>query len=204
MANKLLNISIWALVWAVTACGPSSFDTVEDMWVHLRDSENGYQMDRTVNGVEYSLTYKPTDLLVAQELGQDHSKDKVAELREKYGRYLYFNLSMGTNGHELLNQKAGDRAGFGAMVNQLAFGMDQKLNLITQELDTVPLLDYIYPRMYGMGRSTDMLLVFERDPHYLEQEGYLKLTIGDLGLGTGEVALKIDSEKIKDEPKLKF
>ena len=89
------------------------------------------------------------------------------------------------------------------MVNQLAFGMDQKVHLFTQSKDTLEMADFIYPRMYGMSRATTIMFVFPRETEPLN-EAYLNFTIEDLGLYTGEVKFKIDTKKIKNEPKLKF
>jgi hypothetical protein len=89
------------------------------------------------------------------------------------------------------------------MVNQLAFGMREKVHLFTQKKDTLELLDYNYPRMYGMSQSTTMLFVYPRMDKYLKEET-LNFTIQDLGTYTGEVKFKIETDKIRNEPRLKF
>ncbi|UOY08633.1 hypothetical protein L0P88_08780 [Muricauda sp. SCSIO 64092] len=203
MKNCNCKYLVLMLLGILASCHQKQFDSEKEFWAYVKNPENGYYHEKTMGHVTYALTYRPTDILVKQALGDQYTKRTIDSLRKKYGDYFYFNLSMSAHGQELLNTQVGDRNAFGAMVNQLAFGMGQKLNLITQAQDTIPLLDYIYPRMYGMGRSTDMLLVYKFDQEYMSQE-YLRLTIEDLGFGTGEVALKIDTEKIKNEPKLKF
>ncbi len=184
------------------SCGTKSFDSKDELWTYLMHDDHGYHQEKDVNGIHYAITYKPTDLLVAQELNEEYSIEDIIRLREKYGKYLYFNLSISSNGKELLSQSA-NREEFGAMVNQLAFGMEQKLNLITEKQDTIPLQDYAYPRLYGLGKSTDMLLVYERTSKIITQN-FIRLTIQDLGFGTGEVAFKIPTEYIKEQPQLKF
>ena len=47
------------------------------------------------------------------------------------------------------------------MVNQLAFGMREKVHVYTQKKDTLEMLDYNYPRMYGMSPTTDILLIYK-------------------------------------------
>ena len=185
------------------SCGSKTFDSKEQLLQYMMDEDNGYHYKKSINGIDYTLTYRPTDLLVQQELGSEYTEEQVAELRKKYGKYLYFNLSMSVNGQELLNQKAGDRAQFGAMVNQLAFGMEDKVNLITSKRDTLSLLDYAYPRMYGMGTSTDILLVYDRNEKLWNKEN-LRFTVADMGFGTGEVAFNLGSKQLMDQPKLKF
>jgi len=87
------------------------------------------------------------------------------------------------------------------MVNQLAFGMGEKAHLYNQQKDTIELADFIYPRMYGMSQSTDILFVFPREKQYLKKE-YLNFTIEDLGMYTGEVKFKVAIDKITNEPKI--
>lgn len=204
MVNKTIRFltSIF-LTLIFFSCGSKSFDSKEELVAHLQDVENGYRFKKSINGVDFSLTYRPTDLMVSQFIENKYSQAEVDKLRRQYENYLYFNLSMSANGKDLLNQKAQNRAEYGAKVNQLSFGMAEKVVLVNQNRDTLPLLDYVYPRTYGMGASTDMLLVYENKSNTLKQN-YLILSIGDLGLGTGEVSFKIDTKKIRQQPRLKF
>jgi hypothetical protein len=110
---------------------------------------------------------------------------------------------MSRKGQELLNSATGSRNEFGAMVNQLAFDMDQKVHVYTSKKDTLELLDYIYPRTYGMTPYTTMMFVYPRDKKYLQEE-YLNFSIQDLGFFTGEVKFKIPTKKLKNEPHLKL
>ncbi len=190
-------------VYLLVSCAQKSFETQEALWSYLKDEDNGYLQQKNINGYDFSLLYKPTDLLVAQELGANRSQEKIAALREKYKKQLYFILSMSRNGKELLSTTPKNRQEFGAMVNQLAFGMRDKVHLFTQKKDTLAMLDYNYPRMYGMSQATTILFVFPRKDKYLSEET-LNFTIQDLGNYTGEVKFKIQIDKIKKEPELKF
>ena len=196
------EISLLLLVLLIS-CSNKTFNTEEELWTYLRDESNGFVQQKTVNGYNFSLVYKPTDLLVHQELGDNAEIDEIEKLRGKYGQYLYFNLSMSKDDKELLSVAPKTRNEFGTMVNQLAFGIGNKVHLFTQEKDTIELADFVYPRMYGMSRSTDILLVYPREERKLIG-GDLSFTIEDLGLYTGEVKLKIPIKNINSEPKLKF
>ncbi|WP_420553529.1 hypothetical protein [Tenacibaculum aiptasiae] len=187
----------------LSSCRTKSFDTKDEMWSYLQDIDHGYLQEKNVNNYDFSLLYKPTDLLVLQELGDVKDKEKIKKLRDKYSQYLYFTLSMSRNNKELLSTTPRNREEFGRMVNELAFGMDKKVHVFTPKKDTLGLLDYVYPRMYGMSRATIMLFVYPRDKKYLKEE-YLNLTIGDLGTYTGEVKFKIPTKLIKKEPTLNF
>ncbi len=191
------------LLMVLFSCDSKSFETKEKLWAYLQNTENGYHFLKSVNGIKYALTYKPTDLLVVQELGNKESSASVDSLRKEYEQYLYFNLSLSANGQELLNTKAGNRAEFSAMVNQFVFGMGEKAYLISKKQDTLHSLDYIYPRMYGMGNSTDILLVYEKKAKFLEHD-YMRFIVEDIGFGTGQISFKLNTEKFKNQPGLAF
>lgn len=189
----------------LTSCSNKTFDSTEKLLDYIKQESNGYIQYKNVNGVDFTLLYKPTDLLVQQELGDDEKFDskRIKELRNKYSNYMYFNLSMSMNNKELLSVAPKNRNEFGAMVNQLAFGMREKVFVYTQQKDTLEMIDYVYPRMYGMSKSTSMLFVYPREEKDLK-EAYLNFTVDDLGLYTGEVKFKIPTNKINNEPSLSF
>ena len=195
--------SLLFFLFILTSCGNKTFETPEKLAKYINDEENQYKYSKTISGVEYVLTYRPTDLIVQQELVNKKDIKQIELARKKYSKYMYFNLSMSMNDKELLSNVAGDKAKFGQMVNDLAFGMEEKVNLYTPQKDTLTMTDFIYPRMYGMTKSTSIMIVYPRDKKYLDNE-YLNFTIQDLGLYTGEVKFKINTKAILSEPELKF
>jgi hypothetical protein len=194
--------SIFLILLLLSACA-KTFDSPKEMMAYITVEENGYCYKKSVVGVDYTLQYRPTDLLVNQEVGVVFDKKKIKELRAKYNKYLYFNLSMSRNKQELLNGMVRDKAKFGQMVNDLAFNMDQKVHVYTPEKDTLPMADFIYSRMFGMTNNTSIMIVYPRDAKALNQE-YLSFSIEDLGLFTGEVRFKLNTKAIKNEPQLQF
>lgn len=194
---------IFTIAFITASCTQTTFDTTEELWEYIKEPKNNYIHTKTINGVEFSLLYKPTDLLVEQELSDQTGQSAIDSLRNKYSGYMYFTLSMSKNNQELLSNVAGNKQQFGAMVNELAFGMEQKVHLYTPQKDTIAMTDYIYPRMYGMSGSTTMLLVYPRDETVTKEE-FLTVTIEDLGFYTGEVKFKVPTSVIKEEPMLKF
>ena len=191
------------LLIILVSCNKKTFDNEAALLEYIKDNANGYTQHKTINGVDYTLMYRPTDMLVKQELGDSIHAGQVKKLRGKYGKYMYFNLSMSQNNQELLSTAPKNRNEFGAMVNQLAFGMGERVHVYTPAKDTLELADFIYPRLYGMGRATTIMFVYPRDENALKNE-YLNFTIEDLGLYTGEVKFKIPTDKLNNEPKLNF
>ncbi|WP_420603223.1 hypothetical protein [Flagellimonas sp.] len=184
-------------------CGQNTFDSEKELLAYIKNTDNGYRYEKVIGNVVYTLTYRPTDIIVKQELDNNHSSTNVEDLRKKYGDYLYFNLGMKANNQELLSSRMGGRAAFGAMVNQLVFGMGEKVHLISQKRDTIPMADYIYPRTYGMSNSTNILLVYPKNKKLLSED-FFHITIEDLGLSTGEIGFKIPVKPLENEPQINF
>lgn len=200
----MVNRLIFTLVASIfLGCSNNSFDNTEQLWSYLKDHKSGYHMVKNVKGVEYALTYRPTDIMVEQELNGQATEDQIKDLRKKYGSQMYFDLSMSTNGQELLSTKANDMQRFGELVGQLSFLMEDKIHLISKNRDTLELMDYSYPRLYGLSNSTKMILVYPRREKLLSQDFFL-VTIEDLGFETGEVTFKINSHNIVNQPGLIF
>ena len=187
----------------VSCSKQKTFDSEDELWEYLNDPDNGYKQSKNVNNIDFSLLYKPTDALVAQELGEKTSDSLVKLLREKYNKHLYFTLSMSKNNKELLSVIPSNKNEFGAMVNQLAFGMSEKVHVYTQSKDTLVLKDYVYPRMYGMTTNTSILFVYEMNEKHSKEE-YLNVSIQDFGFQIKNVKFKIPTKIIKNQPKLLF
>lgn len=194
---------MFVLMLAIGSCSQKTFDSKKELMAYVTDSENGYTQQKTVNGVDFSFTYRPTDMLVSQELIEGMPINAIDSLREKYSKQIYFNISLSKNDKEILSSVNSSRTDFGIMVKQLAFGMGNKVHLFSQTKDTIELLDYIYPRAYGMGGATNILFVYPRE-EVLGEGDFFHFTIEDIGFSTGEVGFKVPIKSIKNEPKLKF
>lgn len=201
MINKLV-LSLLSVI-LLSACSHRKFKTQQEVWDFVRNEDNNLTQKKQVNGIEYTFTYKPTDLLILQELGQNKpSEIALQNIRNKYDDHVYFDLSMSKNGRELLTNVVGSSRQFGSLVNKLAFGLEEQVYLYTEKRDTIPLLDHIYPRMYGITKKTSVLLVYPREE--IQNSESLTLVVNDLGFNTGEVKLKIPYQSILQEPTIDF
>ncbi|HBO75035.1 MAG TPA: hypothetical protein DD653_10150 [Marinilabiliales bacterium] len=195
MKNKRL-IPILILLAALTACHRSF--TKEELMAYVNNPKNGLVQEKEINGTRLKLTYKPYQLLAWQEMQavDTLTPEKEKEILSRYSQQHYFVLSISQGGKEILSNAA-DRQRFSQMVSQFAFGMGQTVTLTTAEQDTLPLLDFIYPRMYGMAPSTDILFAFTREKTKTE---YLTFYLDEFGLRTGEtrfVILNREMNKLK-------
>lgn len=182
------------------SCNQKTFNSKEELLQYLQNEENGYIQKKTVNGVDFSLMYKPTDLLVSQML-LSKNINNIDSLRKKHSDYLYFNLSISKNNQEILNVVPKNRNEYGYMVTQLSFGLGEKVHLYTNNRDTIQIAEYVYPRMYGMGKYTSVLFVFPKVLEVKEAKEII-FTLEDLGFNTGEVKFKLSIQKIIEQPRL--
>lgn len=208
--NKVLQFAkVWSvflvLLYSLCSCSSNkTFNSKVELLDYLKDPDNGYLQSKSVNGVDFILMYRPTDLLVLQEIeGKETGPKLIDSLRKHYEQYLYFNLSLSKHKKDLLSVVPNNQAEYGALVNQLAFQMREKIHLFTQHKDTLQLVDFVFPRMYGMSKSTNMMFIFSKEEKTLNSN-FLQFSISNMDLKTGEVKFKILSENIKNEPQLSF
>lgn len=181
----------------------SRVETVEDLQEFINASRNGLKKEKQIGNVNISITNRPTDLLVDQELGnKTPTKEEVDKLRSKYGKYWYFVLSLSANGDEIENYNIGSQANFGSRIQELAFGMNQNVYMVTSNADTLQMADYHYQRTFGVGNSSDFLLAFDREETKKADE--LKIVLKDMGLGVGINRFKFELNDLKNAPTLEF
>ncbi|PCI93074.1 MAG: hypothetical protein COB15_16960 [Flavobacteriales bacterium] len=177
--------------------------TEAELKTYIQNPENGLMQEKKVNNVEYKLIYKPTALMINQELrNKEITNGLLDSLEEKYSKHHYFMLSVNVNNRDILSSKAGNKGEFGSAVYQLSFNMNEKTFLVNDNLDTLGLVDYVFPRMYGMSPATNMLFVFEKGDW--EHTKSLKLHINEFGLNTGNTKYKFLAKDIKNIPAIKY
>ena len=204
MMHKACSLLLVALSLTIFLSSCKKQVNEKELINYIKNPDNGILIEKEIGTVNYKVYYKPSDLLVNQEVTAYEIKtDSLIKLyQDIYAKNLYFMVSISQNNQEVLNNLAGNKQRFGSMVNQLAFGMDQKVTLTTSEKDTLYLKDYIYPRTYGVGNSTDMLFAFENKN--INKAEWLQLLIEDFGLQTGDVRFKFLTKDIRKTPTLKF
>jgi hypothetical protein len=186
----------------IVGCVPQSY-TEEALLAYINKPENGLFKTFNRGNLEVSAFYKPTDLFLTQELTTDErSAEKIKQLREKYGAYTYFLISINKDGKDALYSTAGNYQEFSDNLQKLSFRMPEYLYMTTSSQDTVSLLDYHFSNMQGMSGSTDVLLAFEKK--VLENNEWIQLNLKEVGLGTGRVNLRFRTKDILKTPEIDF
>ncbi len=199
--NTILLMVLCCIVFQ--SCHKKVFKTKQDLLAYVVEEKHELTKHKQINGVDFVLTYRPTDLLVAQEIQIGQEQNQIEKLRDKYSGYMYFNLSMSYKNREVLTAALRDRSKYQHVLKNLAFNMRNKIKIYNKEGETFPLADCIFPRMYDLDGKNTLLLVVKRDEQLLKTDSF-KITLKDIGLYTGEVTFKVPSRAILQQPSISF
>jgi hypothetical protein len=192
------------IISLLSACGTPEFLSEKELKTYVRDCENGVSKERSFKGYKIKVTYRPSDLLIAQETRGETVVDSVelTKLDNKYHPYYYFLLSLSRNNKEAEYQTGGGHGQFSELVQTLAFRMSDYVNLTTSAQDTIPVGDYIYPRTYGMSDASTLMFAFNREK--IKNQEWVQFNMKELGLGIGNMNFRFDVAKLEKTPKIKF
>lgn len=189
------------LAYTAISCSPSSL-TEAELKQFVLEADNNLFQEKTINEVNVRITYRPTDLLVSQELTSATDTARISSLRAKYNKYYYFVLSLSKNQREAIQASAMPQAQFSELLQTISFRMGAYINMTTNASDTIPLADYVYNRTFGMGSSNDLLLVFNKEQ--AKPANWLQINLAEFGLGVGRQALRFNRKELDEVPEVDF
>jgi len=196
--NRLLLVF---LGYCIISCSPSAL-TEAELKQYVLEPDNNLIQEETINDVNVRITYRPTDLLVAQELTNVTDTTHISLLRAKYNKYYYFVLSLSKNQREAIQAGTMPQAQFSELLQTISFRMAAYVNMTTNARDTIPLADYVYNRTFGMGSSNDLLLVFNKEQ--AKPADWLQINLAEFGLGVGRQALRFKRRQLDEVPQIDF
>jgi hypothetical protein len=198
MIFKVLSFLLIALL---IGCKPNTFSTEKELVAYLQDEENGLKKTNEVGDYKVTVTYRPTDLLVKQEVGDKPTQEAIAKANKKYQNYYYFILSLSKSGKEALDQSQGFGQ-YSEMVQKLSFRVPEFVNMTTSASDTIPVADFILNRTYGLGSSTDILVVFNKEK--AKGQTWVQFNLNEFGMNLGNSRIRFKTDDIDGCPKLLF
>lgn len=196
--NRLLLV---LLGYCIISCAPSTL-TEAELKQFVLEPDNNLMQEETINDVNVRITYRPTDLLVAQELTNAADTAGISSLRAKYNKYYYFVLSLSKNQREAIQASTMPQAQFSELLQTISFRMGAYINMTTNARDTIPLADYVYNRTFGMGSSNDLLLVFNKEQ--AKPANWLQINLAEFGLGVGRQALRFNRKELDEVSEIDF
>lgn len=181
------------------ACEPDRL-TPEELDIYIEDEANGLIKFVETGRSRVGVAYRPTDLLVHQDIVGTTTAEMIEAERKKYSPYLYFILSLSTDNREALH--AAEAMKYGDLVQTLSFRMGDYVTLTTDANDTIPVSDFVLNRTYGLSNSTDLLFVFDRMK--AEDKEWVQFNLNECGLGIGNQHFRFKMDDIKSIPVVTF
>lgn len=196
-------IFFFFLMGLLASCKTKTVSTEKELVAYVNDEANGLVKKSNNGDTEITVTYRPTDMLVAQELGNSEKRDtaKVNNLRKKYSGYYYFVLGLSKNNKEALHQTDGFGQ-YSELVQTLSFRMGDYVTLTTAASDTIPVGDFILDRTYGLSSSTNILFAFNKQK--AAGKKWVQFNLNELGMGLGNARFRFKEDDLESAPRIKF
>jgi hypothetical protein len=198
--RSALLIAMGMFLWITQSCVPEHLSE-DQLKQYILEPNNELVKEASVDDYKIRVAYRPTDLLIAQELGASRDTARISALRKKYSNQYYFILSLSKNNREAIQAGIMPQAQFSELLQTISFRMGAYVTMTTAAQDTIPLADYSYNRTFGMGSSNDMLLVFKKEKMTGD---WLQINLAEFGLGVGRQSLHFIRKKLDNVPKIDF
>jgi hypothetical protein len=196
----LIAIAMGMFLWITQSCAPKHLSE-DQLKQYILEPDNELVKEAVVEDYKIRVAYRPTDLLIAQELGTSQDIARINALRTKYSNQYYFILSLSKNDREAIQAGIMPQAQFSELLQTISFRMGAYVTMTTAARDTIPLTDYAYNRTFGMGSSNDILLVFKKEKMTGD---WLQINLAEFGLGVGRQSLRFMRKKLDNVPKIDF
>ena len=171
---------------------------------YLADPAHSLTHTTEANGATVTCTYRPTPLLVLQDLASVPAATPATRdsLARAYVGKTYCTLTLARNGGEIENQLVNDPAAYQQALTYLNSGIAADTYLATTPHDSVPAAASMYVRQYGTTGHSTLLLVF--DTHQLTPQQGFHLTLHGQRLGLGTLRFPFAAADLAALPPLKF
>lgn len=205
-----MRISLISVMWrfillpyciAMLSCSGKKIASDQELKAYILDEENGLHKTISKGEVEIELSYRPAELVWANELKEIKNEDSWNELRHSYDSLNYFILHFSRKGQEIESAFVSDPARFTEIISYLSFDMRSDLFMV-QEGDTTHALDIMYTRTFGGSSGTSVMAIFGGDLR--KKNNDVKICFNDTMLGLGSTQFEFKITDIKNTPTLAF
>jgi len=171
---------------------------------YLADPAHGLAHTTEANGATITCAYRPTALLVLQDLASISTASPATHdsLARAYAGKTYCTLTLARNGGEIENLFVNDPTAYQQALTYLNTGIAADAFLATTPRDSVPAAASMYVRQYGTTGHSTLLLVF--DTHQLTPQQGFHLTLRGQRLGLGTLRFPFAGRDLAALPALKY
>ena len=164
---------------------------------YIENEDNGLKVSRNIDGIKYSVMYKPVDFVLLKENRNDNLKEKREDLIGM--QYYTLSYSLITNDKDILKAKLNSKDEYFERVNYFSFGLQNDVFLVDGK-DTLKCKLFNYVRSYGLSPRADFIMAFETKTKKTIEDK--RIVIEDKIYGGGIINLKIAKKDIENIPEL--
>lgn len=202
--NLLIKISCVALssvIMQVKTCSISERASLEtsDYVGWIENPENGVYVSKEVNGLIFSLQYKPLEYEVMLQEKRAISALELAALKDSISDMQYYTFRIATTGgSDVQRYDAQNDQDYYARLEYFALEMQNDLQLI-DGADTLPCRMFHFERTYGIDPRATFVLAFDAKGNTQESK---TLIYTDHAFNSGPILLTIESTALEQIPEL--
>lgn len=129
----------------------------------IQDSSNGLFVDRNIDGIVYSVQYKPTAFVLLQDAGLHNLTKHIRDsLYTNYSGYQYITLKIKNpgSGKELLKSRVSSEQEYQNRIYYCSFNIPQDIILVSGS-DTLACVTHHFERVYGIAPEATFLFAFD-------------------------------------------
>ena len=202
---KSMFHTVWSLGLGLSSmvllsCSTPDYLSQKELHSYIQDESNGLSKTVQAGNITMEVNYRPNDFLIWQEVEEEEDTTQIKEALNRYHDYIYFIMQLSAGEKDALYGTTTNQMDFNDRLQTLSFRMNQHVNLTTSELDTIPVADAYYTRMFGLSKSNDILFVFNREK--LGTDQWISFNTKDFGFKTGRKSFRYELEKINNAPRL--
>ncbi len=171
-----------------------------ELQAYLLEEDNGVTKVFREDGFDISLTYYPTDLIVARN--DNPSKKQIEHTYKENKAYWHFILDLSYKGHELTSTKLQTEASYTKIIEDFSFHMNNYTEAVTVDLDTINLGTTHFSRTYGMTGKNTIILSFPNAE--LKKSKRFDIVLHNHDWGFGRQRFRFQTKDIDDVPKIHF
>lgn len=191
-----LRLIILMMTAFLLSCDKEEVNSAEDLKSYVLEPANNLTRKSTLNGYEVSVSYKPADLLIYQEIGgepTDHQK--LFNIEKKYQDNYYFVVSVvkGSSAESDIDQ---------SRFRDLSTSLVHFLSLTTSDNDTIKDDGFAVEETNLHTTATEIIFVVSKDK--TKSQEWIQFNLNEFGLGLGDHEFKFHIHDLEAVPKLKF
>lgn len=198
---RIQSVLFIATLVLVSGCFRKTFSPKE-YYEWSKGSESNLNREFKGNGVDFTLKYIPSELILCNELRNGILQENDLESRKKeLGDLTYFNLRIGSDEQDLLMFKVNDEQEYLRRVNY--YSMDFQFDIIAVcGADTVPCVLYQFENTYGVTPHVNISLAFPHQVMESNAENSISILLSDRIFDNNIIRFEYKENELSEVPEL--